>query len=611
MKTINTFYEDFNNLSEFVKNNRNILFSHENSAVLVQVFSGQCDQEFLERLLVEITELVPDALILGTTTSGEIMNGQVTGLKTVLSFSIFKQTILNAGFFPKENQNDFELGLEIASTLGRGEAKLLILFATGGTINSNSVLKGIESVCPRLPVAGGIAGYNALDCFVSCNDQITSCGVVGVVLEGQNLKVSCYSHLGWQPIGKEMTITKVDGLRVYTIDNIPAYQVYRKYLGLERNENFLNVVEYPLVVNRHGSLMARTPETYYEDDSIAFASELVEGEKVRLSFGDVGMISEAIVSLCQEIRQYPAESIFVYSCECRRGFLQELSKIETEPLQEIANTSGFFTFGEFYHNENINQLLNATMTVVVLAETVGKVVEHTATIGEEYSSEDYNFPKDRIVARSTGVLKALTHLINAVTDELVTANEKLEYIGLHDSLSGLYNRAFFEQEIKRLETEECPVGIIVCDLDCLKLVNDTLGHSFGDQMIRTAANIIIESCRKEDIVARIGGDEFAILVTNTTSSVLKDISKRLVDKAAKYRRIQPENVLYLSVGFALKTTDEAKSLVDAFKIADANMYSHKVINKQYAQKEILGRLTCVNNAERDIITEKTNHTMTE
>jgi diguanylate cyclase (GGDEF)-like protein len=595
LKTINTFYEDFNGLSEFVQNNQNILRSDENSAVLVQVFNGQCDQEFFKRLLAEIAELVPAALILGTTTSGEIINGQVNGLKTVLSFSIFKQTIVKAGFFPKGNQKDFELGRKIASTLGGGKAKLLILFATGRTMNSTSVLKGVESVFPGLPVAGGNAGHNALGCFVSCNGQITSCGVVGVVLEGENLKVSCYSHLGWQPIGKEMTVTKVDGLRVYTIDNIPVYQIYRKYLGLDRIGNFSNAVEYPLLVNRNGSLLARTPDIYYEDDSISFVAELVEGEKVRLSFGDVGMISETIVSLCQEISKYSAESIFVYSCESRRGFLQELSKIETEPLQEIANTSGFFTYGEFYYNNKTNQVLNATMTVVVLAESVGKALEHTATRGEESSSVSYNFSKDKIVERSSGVLKALTHLINTVTNELVTANEQLKYAGQHDSLTGLYNRAFFEQEMKFLETQNGPVGIVVCDLDCLKVINDTLGHSFGDQMICTAANVITEACRKADIIARIGGDEFAIIVSNATLSGLKDIRKRIVSIAAKTRSIQPENLVYLSVGFALKTSVGEKSLDGVFKIADANMYSHKMRNKQYSKTAIIGRTAFVNN----------------
>jgi diguanylate cyclase (GGDEF)-like protein len=574
MKTINTYYEDFDGLSKFVQSNQNILDPHGNSTVLIQVFSGQCDRDFIKKLLAELTELMPHAHILGTTTSGEIMDGKVSGLKTVLSFSVFNRTMMRTGIFPKGSLNDFDLGRKIASLLGGRKAKLLILFSTGGAVNSNSVLKGVESLCPGLPVAGGNAGYNASGCFVACQEQITTCGVVGVVLEGENLKVNCYSSLGWQPIGQEMTITKVDGLRVCTIDNIPAYQIYRKYLGLDIS-NFSNAMEFPLLVKREGSLIARTPNYYHDDDSITFEEEFVVGEKVRLSFGDVGLISEAIDSLCQEIRQYPAESIFVYSCECRRGFLQELSIIETEPLQKIANTSGFYTYGEFYNNK-INQVLNATMTVTVLAETV------------------YKMSKDKLVAKRTDVLKALTHLINTVTAELVTANEQLKYIGLHDSLSGLYNRTFFEQELKRLETADCSVGIVICDMDGLKIINDTLGHGFGDKMICSAAKVISAACPEEAIVARIGGDEFAILIANSSLSMLEKIRQKIRTLAAKHRRSYPELYLYLSVGYALGESGGGKNLSAVFKLADANMYNYKMRNKHNIQRKILEQIADVN-----------------
>jgi hypothetical protein len=318
MKTINTYYENFDDLSEFIRSNQTILYFRDNSAVLIQIFNGQCDHILVEMLLAELNKLMPMAHILGTTTSGEIMNGKVSGLKTVLTFSIFKRTGIRTGFFPKGDLNDFALGLKIGSTLGSNQGKLLILFSTGGAVYSKSVLKGVEALYSGLPVAGGNAGYNASGCFVFCKDQITDCGVVGAVLEGENLQVKSYFNFGWQPIGKEMTITKVDGLRVFAIDDMPAYQVYRKYLGLD-SHNFVNAIEYPLLVENHGSLMARTPVLLHNDDSITFGYEWVKGEKVRLSFGDVGLISEEIESLCREIGQYPAESIFVYSCECRRG----------------------------------------------------------------------------------------------------------------------------------------------------------------------------------------------------------------------------------------------------------------------------------------------------
>lgn len=584
MKTINAYYENFDALSEFIRSNQTILYSRDNSAVLIQIFNGQCDHILVETLLAELNKLMPMAHILGTTTSGEIMNGQVSGLKTVLTFSTFKRTGVRTGFFPKGDLNDFDLGLKIGLTLGSNQGKLLTLFSTGGAVYSNLVLKGVESLYPGLPVAGGNAGYNASGCFVFSKDQITDCGVVGAVLEGENLQVKSYFNFGWQPIGKEMTITKVDGLRVCAIDDMPAYQVYRKYLGLN-SHNFVNAIEYPLLIENHGSLIARTPVLLHNDDSITFGEEWVKGEKVRLSFGDVGLISEEIDSLCREIEQCPAESIFVYSCECRRGLLQELSKIETEPLQKIANTSGFFTFGEFYYVNKTHQVLYATMTVIVLTETDRKIPANATKTKPEICSESRDNSRDKLIARRTGVLKALTHLINAVTTELVTVNKQLRYIGLHDPLSGLYNRTFFEQEMKRLETSGRSVGIVICDMDGLKVMNDTLGHSFGDKMICLAAKVISESCPNEAIVARIGGDEFGVLIDSPSLSMLKNIRKQITALAAKFRRIQPEFRLYLSVGFALRKSGEAKELADVFKMADAEMYECKKRNKHYIRKK--------------------------
>lgn len=584
MKTINTFYEDYTSLSEFVKKNKAILLNPNRSAILVQIFSGRCDSAFLANMSEEINQLVPQACVIGTTTSGEIMNGQVSGLKTVLSFSVFNHSSIKAEILPKSG-DDFKLGRVLASKLGGDRARLLILFAAGQSVNAKDMLQGVQSVYPNLPVAGGIAGSNSLteQSFVICNGQVIDGGVVGVALEGEELTVNCRSHLGWQPIGKEMTITKANGLRVYTIDNMPAYDVYRKYLGLDER-NFVNVIEYPLITERQGIPTARTPITYYEDGSIQFAAELLEGDRVRFSFGHVGMISEAIVGLCQEIKQKPVESIYVYSCECRRGFLQELSKIETEPLQAIAPTAGFFTFGEFYHAGSTNQLLNATMTVVTLSELDGKIIEPALT--EKNQSEVRKSHQDNVAGRGTGVLKALTHLVNTVTAELVSANAKLKYISLHDSLTGLYNRTFFEQEVKRLSSLDTQVGVIICDLAFLKMLNDVFGHSTGDKALKSAADIITKACPKEAVVARIGGDEFAVLVDNAELTMLEDIRNRILVEAVEARRLDSESLLYLSVGFALKGHDAIKSIAEAIKAADANMYLHKLADKKKVHQEI-------------------------
>lgn len=587
MEIINTFYDDYAGLAEFVDKHQEALARSDKAAVLVQVFSGQCEQDYLERLTAQIAGLLPHACIIGTSTSGEIMNGQVSGLKTVLSFAVFRYSQVTVGCFVKGDQDDYELGQQIASELGRDKAKVLILFSTGMTVNANKMLRGITAVYPELLVAGGNAGNYSLteqsSSIVFSNSQFTANGVVGALVASDQLTVTCYSHLGWQPIGKEMTVTKANGTRVYTIDNIPAYEVYQKYLGLDKIGSFSNVIEYPLIINKPKTRTARTPNAHYADGSLGFAGEIAEGEKVRLSFGHVGMIGESILALCQEIKQHPIEGIYVYSCECRRGFLQELSKIETEPLQEIAPTAGFFTHGEFFHAGGTNHLLNATMTVLALSEASEETKVRPAKV--ELPDQDPSTTIDKVAGRNTGVLKALTHLVNTVTAELEAANEKLQYISFHDALTGLYNRAFFEQELERFSTLDTPVGIIVADLDCLKAVNDCLGHDVGDRAIQSAADAMSKSCRKGDIVARIGGDEFAILVADATLSVLEDICSRIVSKAASYKD-QSGNIVYLSLGFALRGNAGEKSMREAFKQADAWMYRNKAANKAKISRQI-------------------------
>ncbi|MEE8357019.1 MAG: GGDEF domain-containing protein, partial [Anaerolineales bacterium] len=138
----------------------------------------------------------------------------------------------------------------------------------------------------------------------------------------------------------------------------------------------------------------------------------------------------------------------------------------------------------------------------------------------------------------------------------------------------------FEEELNRLESSrQFPTSIIVCDLDNLKQINDSMGHDVGDQALKATAAILGSKVfRKEDIVARIGGDEFAIILPNVDLTENPRIHERLEDSIRKFNASDLDDGLYrpisISSGYAAIHSDG--SLYEGFKQADADMY----INKQ-------------------------------
>ncbi len=163
--------------------------------------------------------------------------------------------------------------------------------------------------------------------------------------------------------------------------------------------------------------------------------------------------------------------------------------------------------------------------------------------------------------------------------------DEIRYISYHDSLTGLYNRAFFEEELKRLNTKrQYPITLILGDCNGLKIANDIFGHLEGDRLLIAIADIMRKATRQEDIVARWGGDEFAVILPRTDEVTAASVRERILALCAEAEAnpIRPS----LALGSATNM-DNSTDLDGLLKLAEDRMYRHKLMEGKSARNAIL------------------------
>ncbi|HMM21734.1 MAG TPA: PAS domain S-box protein [Selenomonadales bacterium] len=179
--------------------------------------------------------------------------------------------------------------------------------------------------------------------------------------------------------------------------------------------------------------------------------------------------------------------------------------------------------------------------------------------------------------------------------------QQLKFQAVRDPVTGLHNRTYFELEMGRMADGALqPAGLIICDLDGLKYVNDTLGHDAGDNLLATAADILRDCFGKNEIIARIGGDEFAIILPKADEVRMSHSRSRIRAAIAAYNNKRPKIPLNVSIGSAL--TGESISIDGLFKAADNSMYREKLHSQQSSRSSVVHALKKALEV-RDYVTE--------
>lgn len=160
------------------------------------------------------------------------------------------------------------------------------------------------------------------------------------------------------------------------------------------------------------------------------------------------------------------------------------------------------------------------------------------------------------------------------------AEEKIWYLSFHDKLTGLYNRAFFEEELKRLNTKrQLPLSIIFCDLNGLKEINDNFGYERGDLLLRKFAEVLKSCFRNEDVVVRWGGDEFIMVLPNTDEMDVENVTKRIQLRCQQNSK--PNLPMSAAIGSDIKTR-ESQNIDLVVSNAEERMIANKKAMKTEA-----------------------------
>lgn len=275
-------------------------------------------------------------------------------------------------------------------------------------------------------------------------------------------------------------------------------------------------------------------------------------------------------------------------------------------------------FNDFYNGKDIDELIGKTNfdihptreLAIKYTKEDKEVLQKKQSIKAETILQSEDGEKIYTEAVKVPVIDKKNNVVGVVglildVTEKKKAEEQLKKVSFTDVLTNLYNRAYFEEKAKEFLREEyLPVGVIMGDANGLKLVNDTLGHNEGDELLKLIAQALRDVCRNGELIFRTGGDEYVILVPNTTDYECENIIKKIIKQCRNYRH----DLIDVSISLGSAITDNLnKTIYDALREAEDKVYRQKLLQKNSLNSSIMYSLQAGLQAKSLETEEHTEH----
>lgn len=534
--------------------------------ILISIYTHWNKPETIREMTRLFCDAFPEAEIAGMTTAGGIENGRMHLRQTIVTIQFFEKSDVHAAIYDFSKESMSALGERaLAGCKKEKDLSAVLLFLTQQYYDFEPFLTALDKLSKDIPICGGYAHtYLQEDgIYVFTKDAILSRGILLITFTG-DVKVMTQSVMGWQPLGRTMTITAMDGpLVIRSLDHEPAAYFYQKYLHSTDFEK--SQLLFPLVRNAHQFRLAVLPLDAKSNGALQTNVFSHVGDQVQMAYGDPDQVILSSHKALDHIERFAPEGMLLLSCVTRRYFLKEDVNQILSAYGDFCVAPGGYVNGELIRIEGKTQTTNMTLVSISFREGEAPI---------------RNTPKKHhtpvVLGEALSTVQRLATFITETTKELAETQKQLSFAASHDSFTGLLNRGSIEKMLCRCHEDasarQLAFSALMIDLDTFKHINDTFGHNKGDEVILEVAAIMKRMIRPTDFAGRWGGDEFVIILPGTTLANARIVASRL-QQAFQTIQLPDHSFLTASIGCTTASPDETEQTF--YKRMDDALYLAK------------------------------------
>lgn len=582
-----------------------LLSIQQSTSCLIQLFSSQSKEEVAAYYELLIQHF-PNAEVIGLSVIHSSINAIIYSESTVISISTFDSSqITSATVYHCVDEK--EVGNQLLKNLSLNcLTKSVIAFGCYGSVNNYPLFDAFSEAKYRVPVSGGVAANAENGIWVFLNGRFYDDHFVAVALHGENLQAWYEAFVEWNPIGKRFRITSSEGRVVKTIDHVPAYEFYCKYLADKKDLPLSQIQAFPLMQQEKTARIINSVESITKEGYLQFALDIPVGDEVRFSYYHPSLTQEQVNQGAIILARKQPESIFIYNCESRIESSSETTELQS--FSDIGPCQGMYGMGEYFCSNN-QQILHHSLTYLALSESSNPTIKSFVS----HSPRSHNLtPLFSLIKNSIQDLDAMT---SEMEQKISEQSMRLIQTYRIDRRTGLLNRTVLKERLSHITDTD---HLLSFKLTNLSQVNEKYGYQVGDKLLQDISfyiNTHLSEKIKTDIeLYSIGVAEWGIVFNSTKNS--EALRKYITDfiENLEHENFEPYGlggVDYLSVsisGGIISRRDFANVAVEELilKTVEARRIAMRrnrhlcnardLLDEERSRQSQLDWLTCVNRA---------------